>query len=124
MAGLAMTVLISQLPRVVETLRVNGEDQFVILPYDEFVKFVVAASAGNAPNIVSILDFGGEHAFVIIPAGHYRMYIGMLDISGEIDDAYYLGRYEDVNAAVARGEIRSGTQHYLMAGYFERRDVR
>jgi hypothetical protein len=120
----AMKVAIAQLPRIVEILTVDGTPRFVVLLYREFVRFVVAASGGYAPDIVSILDHGGEHVFVILPSDHYRMYIGMLDICDQVDESHYLEKHSDVRAAVAQGRLDSGTQHYLISGYFERREVR
>jgi hypothetical protein len=119
-----MPVAITGLPRIVETLTVDGRPQFFVLLYNEFVGFVVAASARHAPDVVSVLDHGGEHVFVVLPNDGYRAYIVGLDISGEVDEVHYLGRHTDVKVAVQQGALRSGTQHYLIQGYFERREVR
>jgi hypothetical protein len=119
-----MTIPITQLPRIVETLAVNGKPQFVILQYDEFVKVAAAASGRHTPDLVSVLDHGGEHVFVILTSDSHRMYISTLDISGEVDEAHYLNKHKDVKATIDQGRLRSGTQHYLRQGYFERREVR
>jgi SAM-dependent methyltransferase len=41
--------------------------------------------------------------------------------SGEFDEGWYISFYEDVGAAVARGEFTSGFEHYLKHGRSERR---
>lgn len=38
------------------------------------------------------------------------------------DEEFYLGRNQGVREAVARGAFKSGFEHYVMFGYFERRD--
>ena len=119
-----MPVAITELPRIVETLTVDGRPQFFVLPYDGSVRFVAAVSAGQAPDVVSVLDHGGEHVFVILPNDWYRVYIVGLDIAGEVDEAHYLDVHEEVKFAVEQGGLRSGTHHYLIQGYFERREVR
>lgn len=118
-----MAVAISELPRIVEVLSAIDRPLFVILEYDEFVRFVVAASGGLAPDIVSVVDYRGEHAFVVLPWAHYRTYIGLINVLGEINETHYLERHYDVRAAVEQGSLASGTSHYLMQGYFERREV-
>ena len=119
-----MKVAIRQLPRIVEILAVNGEPQFVVLQYDEFVRLAAVASGPRTPDIVAILDHGGEHVFVVLSSDHHRRFIGMLDVAGEIDEAHYLDKHKDVKIAIDQRRLRSGTQHYLRQGYFERRDVR
>lgn len=39
----------------------------------------------------------------------------------EVDEIWYLAVNSDVNAAVEAGNINSGKEHYLTAGYFEDR---
>jgi hypothetical protein len=39
----------------------------------------------------------------------------------EVDEAWYLGTYQDVAEAFGRGEITSAKEHYTRAGYFEDR---
>lgn len=123
-ANPTMTVGIAQLPRIVETLSISGKPQFVVLYYNEFVRLAAAAPGRHAPDIVSVLDHGDEHLFVILTSDSHRMYISTLDISGEVDEAHYLDKHKDVKAAIEQGRLRSGTQHYLRQGYFERREVR
>ena len=119
-----MAVAINRLPQIVDTLSVNGRPEFFVLHYDEFVRFVIVASGGLALDVVSILDCDGKHVFAILRGDHYATYIPMLDVFGEVDEAHYLDKHRDVKAAVSRGELRNGTQHYLIQGYFERREVR
>jgi hypothetical protein len=120
----AMTVAITLLPRIVETLSAAVTQDFVILRYDEFVRFAVAASAGRVPDVVAVLDHADEHVFVILPIDRYRTYISTLDITGGVDEVHYLDKHKDVKGAIEQGRLHSGTQHYRIQGYFERREVR
>ncbi len=38
-----------------------------------------------------------------------------------VNEAWYLANYPDVAAAVQRGEMKSGREHYIRSGYFENR---
>lgn len=44
-----------------------------------------------------------------------------LRAKGQYDETYYLNSNLDVQDAVRRGEIASGSDHYFMSGYFEGR---
>ena len=44
-----------------------------------------------------------------------------LRAKGQYDENYYLTSNPDVNDAVRRGEIASGSDHYFITGYFEGR---
>jgi hypothetical protein len=116
-----MTVTVADLPRIAEILHVDATPYFLVFPYTPYVRFVVAASPWSAPNVVALLDVAGEHAFVVVRCEDFRSYLGQLDISGSVDEAHYLAKHADVRLAVERGQLRSGTQHYLISGYFERR---
>jgi hypothetical protein len=39
----------------------------------------------------------------------------------EVDEKWYLATYSDVASAIQRGELKSASEHYLRAGYFENR---
>lgn len=119
-----MTIAITRLPRIVEILAVGDVAQFVVLDYNEFVEFVADASAANAPDAVAVLDHGGDHAFVVLLLASFAAYIRKLDIVGGVDERHYLTAYPDVKAAIDDGRLQSGTQHYIIAGYFEKRAVK
>ncbi|MCX6973420.1 MAG: hypothetical protein NTZ94_03800 [Verrucomicrobia bacterium] len=44
-----------------------------------------------------------------------------LRAKGHYDETYYLNSNPDVQDAVRRGEITSGSDHYFITGYFEGR---
>jgi hypothetical protein len=119
-----MAIPISGLPRIVETLGVDDTVRFVVLAYDEFVTFVAEALPATAPDVVAVLDHRGEHAFAIVLLGGLAEYIKALDIAGTVDERHYLAAHPDVGAAVDQGHLRSGTEHYIISGYFERRAVK
>jgi hypothetical protein len=39
----------------------------------------------------------------------------------EVDEDYYLERYEDIRDAIKNGQISSAKEHYVSYGYFENR---
>jgi len=39
----------------------------------------------------------------------------------EVDENYYLERYEDIHDAIKNGQISSAKEHYVSYGYFENR---
>ena len=119
-----MAIPISRLPRIVETLLVDGATQFVVLEYEEFVTFVADTAPARAPEVVAVLDHRGEHAFVILPFIPFTSFVTTLDFSGTIDERHYLTAHPDVRAAVDQGRLQSATRHYIISGYFERRAVR
>ncbi len=119
-----MAIPITRLPRIVETLAVDDTVHFVVLPYDEFVTFVADASPAGAPEVVAVLDHRGEHAFAVVRLNCFAEYIKALDIAGTVDERHYLTANTDVKAAVDAGHLRSGTEHYIIAGYFEGRAVK
>jgi MoaA/NifB/PqqE/SkfB family radical SAM enzyme len=49
---------------------------------------------------------------------------GRSDIAGTVDERHYLATHPDVRAAVDQGHLQSGTEHYIISGYFERRAVK
>jgi hypothetical protein len=115
---------VADLPTIVEVLTVGAEPRFVVLQYRDFVRFAAIAEAKYAPDVVSVLDVGGDHAFVVIGYEGLRRSLLSLEITGDIDERAYLERHRDVAAAVARGALRCGAEHYIIQGYFERRIVR
>jgi hypothetical protein len=114
----AMTVAITELPKIIKTLQVNETPYFFVLLYDQFIKFVVAASETKVP------DFDKEHVFIIVECEEFRSYLGRLDIAGNVDEEHYLSKYPDVKIAVDQGLLINGTHHYVGQGYFERREVK
>jgi hypothetical protein len=120
----ATKIAITELPKIIDLLLVDGEPCFVVLMYNQFVKFAAIASPNSSPDVVSVLNYNKEHAFVIISYDEFRRYIKKLDVVGDIDETHYLERHKDVKIAIEQGMLRSGTQHYILQGYFERREVR
>jgi hypothetical protein len=115
---------VADLPKIIEVLAVGDEPRFVVLQYRDFVRFAARAEAQDAPDVISVLDVGDDHAFVVVGYEALRRALLDLEITGEIDERAYLERHGDVAAAVARGALRCGAEHYIIQGYFERRMVR
>ena len=119
-----MPIPISRLPLIVQTLAVGDATQFVVLGYEAFVTFVADTAPARAPDVAAVLDHRDEHAFVILLFNQFTAYIKTLEISGTIDERHYLTVHPDVRLAVDRGHLQSATEHYIIAGYFERRTVK
>jgi hypothetical protein len=134
----AMTVAITELPKIIKTLQVNETPYFFVILYDQFVKFVVAASETvvsaseivvaasetKVPDVAAVLDFDKEHVFIIVGCGEFRSYVRRLDIAGNVDEEHYLNKYPDIKIAVDQGVLISGTHHYVEQGYFEGREAK
>jgi hypothetical protein len=119
-----MRIEITELPRIAGLLSVEKTPHFVVLPYEPFVLWVARAPQVSTPDVAAVLDTHGEHQFIVILYEEYRKYLGHVEVAGRIDEVHYLARHEDVSAAVSHGALRSGTDHYLIQGYLERREAR
>jgi hypothetical protein len=119
-----MKIAITELPKIIDILVVNGDPYFVVLLYEQFVKLVATASEIESPNITSVIDFNMEHTFIVIRYEEFLRYMIGVEINGSVDERHYLHKHNDVNEAIKNGMLRSGTEHYLLQGYFERRDAR
>jgi hypothetical protein len=42
-------------------------------------------------------------------------------VAADVDERWYLQRYEDIARAVAKGDVASGRRHFIDDGYFEGR---
>jgi hypothetical protein len=62
----------------------------------------------------------GHQTLTLDRAGFVAFVRSLLD-EASFDEAWYLAAYADVREAIARGECRSGFEHYREFGYFEGR---
>jgi hypothetical protein len=115
---------LTELPPIVEILSVGVEGKLVVLRYTDFVQFAARALPVPAPDVAAVLDHSDEHAFAILALSDYQSHIRKLRITGNIDEQHYLSKYPDIAAAVRAGQLTSGTYHYIIQGYFERREVK
>jgi hypothetical protein len=118
------TLALTELPPIVEILSAGAEGGLIVLRYPDFVRFVARALPVPAPDVTAVLDHGDEHAFAILALSDYQSHIRKLCITGNIDEQHYLTKYPDIAAAVRAGQLTSGTYHYIIQGYFERREVK
>lgn len=115
---------LTDLPPIVEILSVGAEGKLVVLRYADFVQLAARTLPIPAPDVAAVLDHSGEHAFAILALSDYQSHIRKLRITGNIDEQHYLSKYPDIAAAVRAGQLTSGTYHYIIQGYFERREVK
>jgi hypothetical protein len=59
--------------------------------------------------------------FIEVNAGRLRKLLTSFLLAVEVDEQWYLASYDDVREAVRAGDMRSGREHYVTAGYFEDR---
>jgi hypothetical protein len=122
MAGLKVSI--RWMPRIQAILEVSGEPQFVVVSYHDFVRIAALATAGEVPDVCAVLDAEGTHVHAALEWRSYRAFLWQFEMQGTVDEHAYLAQYDDVRAAVDRGEVASATEHYVRQGYFERRRVR
>lgn len=115
---------LTELPPIVEILSVGAEGSLVVLHYVDFVQFAARSLPVPAPEVAAVLDHAEEHAFIILALSEYQSHFRKLSITGSINEQHYLSKYPDIATAVRDGHLTSGTEHYIVQGYFERRDVR
>ncbi len=48
----------------------------------------------------------------------------MLEVYGGVDEEHYLEKNPDVRAAVEDGRLPSGSHHFIISGYFEKREAK
>jgi len=114
----------AELPPIVEILSVGVEGKLVVLRYVDFVQFAARTMPVLAPDVAAVLDHADEHAFVILALSDYQSHFRKLHITGSIDEQHYLSKYPDIAAAIRAGHLASGTEHYIVQGYFERREAK
>ena len=125
-------ITISELPTIIDVLHHGGAPAFAVLPYYQFVRLAAMsaspddsdASPNETPEVSSVLEGDGEHAYAIVAWDAYRSYLNRFAVFGHVDENHYLTMHEDVRKAVEDGGIASGTEHYIVQGYFERRRAR
>jgi hypothetical protein len=118
-----MPISVTDLPTIIDVLAIEGQPQFVILRYRDFITFVITAGRPEDADVVSVLDVGDEHELVVLAYESLRRSLVALEITGKIDESAYLARHQDVAEAVALGTLRNASEHYVIQGYFERRIV-
>jgi len=84
----------------------------------------MALQISDLPEIEAVLNETGKPQFVVIRFERFRNFIRKLQISGQIDEQDYLKRHPDVAKAVAEHRYPNGTDHYIKAGYVEKRGAR
>ena len=126
-----MPVTVFDLPILVETLNIGDEDCFGILDYPSFVHFMHICLSEElfdfdyeADKKCKYIDQAGEHVFFIAPMSYLRKLVSVSNIQGVIDENFYLNTHQDVARAVAEGQLKNATEHYLLQGYFERRVIK
>ncbi len=82
-----------------------------VLPYQ-----MILRQLGVDPAAVKSLDT------VTIPRPLLELLLRMLIVRAAFDEADYLARNPDVQAAVQAGQLHSGHDHFLSVGYLEGRD--
>lgn len=123
-----MVVTVADLPILVEALDGSGSENYAIVDYNSFIRFMDLCLSADEVALDFIwddkfrtLDVEGEHRFIILTMLTLRQLVTASRAQGKVDERYYLDRHKDVAAAIEQGALQSATQHYLIQGYFERR---
>jgi len=58
---------------------------------------------------------------VSVEEGLFRSLVLPMIEAIDFDERWYLGKYADVKEAVAKGQVSSAQDHYVLCGYFENR---
>lgn len=69
------------------------------------------------------LDIRTERGELVVKL-RYDDFVDMLKkilVGIEVDEAWYKSMYQDIGAAIERGDIRSAKEHFVHDGYFEGR---
>lgn len=66
-------------------------------------------------------DGAGDGHYVELLEAKLRDLLRLLLVQVEVDEAWYRECYKDVDDAIRAGEMTSGREHYIKAGYFENR---
>jgi len=68
---------------------------------------------------------GGRHTgsarLIEVVEGRLKEAMRPMLVSVEFDEAFYRKQNSDVDAKIIQGELKSGKDHYIVAGYFEDR---
>jgi len=62
-----------------------------------------------------------DTSFIEVNALRLRKLLTSFLLHVEVDEQWYIAAYDDVREAVRSGNMRSGREHYVTAGYFEDR---
>jgi hypothetical protein len=114
---------IDKLPCIVSVLAASPSE-YIIVEYKSYVLFAEGCDEEFIPDVAEILSYEGKRVFAILSIGEFKKLFANVHFTGDIDEAAYLAKYEDVAAAVRGGLVASAREHYLIQGYLERRDIK
>lgn len=78
----------------------------------------------DLPKIEGVLKKDGNPQFLVIHYASFKNFIGKVDLEGVIDEAQYLRSSTKIPDEIQSNGFTSPTQHFLKAGYFDKRSVK